>query len=353
MFSLRLIRLLKRQFGSFLRHNTCAKFRNLCCILYQQWQGTTDVKGYPFEIVVDPTNICTLRCPLCVTGQKLNTRPLGRMALEDYKSIVDELAQWLYKIRYYSWGEPLLHPDICKMITYANERNIGTELSSNLQQFSKDGPEGLVRSGLELLIASVDGATQATYSTYRVGGKLETVLGNLQALVRTRQAMKKRLPRIELQFLVMKHNQQDMEEMRVLAKQHGVDRIAFAPLVINTKDPEQVHNWLPDNEKYSRYEYASLQDRIFRARRRCPWLWRSAVINWDASVSPCCVFEGPKTDFGNLRDQKFADLWNGESYQAARRVFSGRAGGAMEQPTICTRCKGYPEAYDDRQKGLY
>lgn len=275
------------------------------------------------------------------------------MGMQDYKNIVDELVRWLYKIRYYSWGEPLLHPDICAMIAYANERNIGTELSSNLQQFGNDGPEGLVRSGLELLIASVDGATQTTYSTYRIGGKLDVVLDNLQALVLTRQAMKKRFPRVEMQFLVMKHNQQEMKEMSVLAKQRGVDRVAFAPLVINTKDPEQVRQWLPDNERLSRYEYATLEDKIFRARRRCPWLWRSAVINWDASVSPCCVFEGPKTDLGNLRNQTFTEIWNGESYQAARKVFSGITGGATEQPTICTRCKGYPEAYDDKQQGLY
>lgn len=45
-----------------------------------------------------------------------------------------------------------------------------------------------VLSGLDRLIISIDGTTQATYEAYRIGGKLEKVLHGAQTIVKwTRQ----------------------------------------------------------------------------------------------------------------------------------------------------------------------
>ena len=33
------------------------------------------LRGYPYWLTVDPTNICNLECRFCPTGQKRETRP--------------------------------------------------------------------------------------------------------------------------------------------------------------------------------------------------------------------------------------------------------------------------------------
>jgi MoaA/NifB/PqqE/SkfB family radical SAM enzyme len=89
------------------------------------------------------------------------------MTFKTFQRIIDELAPWLYKIRLYNWGEPLMHNDLYRMIAYATEKNIGTEISSHLNVFEDTDAEKLVESGLELLVVSMDGADPATYTRYR------------------------------------------------------------------------------------------------------------------------------------------------------------------------------------------
>jgi MoaA/NifB/PqqE/SkfB family radical SAM enzyme len=131
------------------------------------------VWGYPYHYVVDPTNICILHCPLCPTGRGTLKRSRGKMALDDFKKLIDEVAEYAYFLDLYNWGEPFLHPQIFDMINYASSRNISTRVSTNLNYFDVGMAEQAVVSGLEELVISLDGADQETYETYRVGGSLE------------------------------------------------------------------------------------------------------------------------------------------------------------------------------------
>lgn len=353
MVRLRTLQLIKRHFPSFLRHNTSVKFKNLCSIYYQYWRGKLSIKGYPFEIIIDPTNVCSLSCPLCVTGQRKNIRPNGMMPFEEFTRIIDELGRWLYKVRFYSWGEPFLHKDIYRMISYVSQKNIGTELSTNFHHFNAADIDKLMDSGLEHLIVSLDGARKRTYVRYRMGGDFNRVIDNIQALVKAKALKKSKKPLVEIQFLVMKHNEHEIKDMKKLAKELGVDRLRFAAITLNVKEPGQVQKWLPSNGKWSRYDYKNLEDKIYRKRNRCEWLWRSAVINWDSTISPCCVFEGPKTDFGSLKEESFQKIWNNVLYQSARGVFSKNGQISCKAKNICIQCKGIPLAEDSQQHGLY
>src|SRR5512145_1377052 len=46
------------------------------------------VWGVPPVLTIEPTNICNLRCPLCVTGNGSMERPYGRMDFEIYKRLI-------------------------------------------------------------------------------------------------------------------------------------------------------------------------------------------------------------------------------------------------------------------------
>lgn len=348
----RTVHLVGRHLSFFARHNTPRKFVNLCRLYVQRWTNRTVLSAHPIEIIMDPTNICNLRCPLCPTGQRLNSRPLGRMTFKTFQRIIDELAPWLYKIRLYSWGEPLLHNDLYRMIAYATERNIGTEISSHLNVFEDTDAEKLVESGLELLVVSMDGADPATYTRYRVKGDFEKACNNITAIVKAKRKLGRKYPVVEIQFLVMKHNESQIHEMTLLARKLGVDNLRLAPVTINLKN-EDDRQWLPTLEHLSRYSYAAKKDRIYARRRKCEWLWRSAVVNWDETVSPCCVYEGKKSEVGSLEAKTFAEVWNNDHYVQCRQVFTRKGRRKTEIQTICSSCQGSPKALDEQQHGLY
>ncbi|KPK36915.1 MAG: hypothetical protein AMK70_00565 [Nitrospira bacterium SG8_35_1] len=347
------IELFRRHADSFFRHNTFVKLANLCLIYLQKWTNRSRLSAHPFEIIIDPVNICHLKCPLCPTGQRLNARPHGRMSFKKYQGIIDELAKWLYKVRFYSWGEPLLHKDIYRMIAYANEGNIGTEISTSLNAFDQSDTGRLLESGLELLIISLDGLDSQTYSHYRVGGDFDKVIGNIRAIVQEKKKRGTKYPVIELQFLVMRHNEHQVPDLNKLAKDLGVDRVKTGPVTINIYNGDD-HMWLPSDEQGSRYAYSTMVDKLYSRRIKCEWLWRSTVINWDGTVTPCCVYEGKKSELGSLDDASFNDIWNSKAYIASRETFIGKPNKTgRSATTICTRCKGIPTAHDRKQHGLY
>ncbi len=344
--------LFKRHIRSFYKHNTPAKFMNLCLLYIQKWANKSLLLTYPVEIIIDPINLCHLRCPLCPTGQRVNSRPFGRMNFENFQRIIEELGRWLYKIRFYNWGEPLMHEDIYKMIAYATNKNISTELSTHLNLLSPADAQTLVESGLELLIISLDGADDKTYSHYRIGGDFDKVINNIKGILRGKERLGRKYPLIELQFLVMRHNESQIEKMEALAKELGVDRLRIGPVTVNIRNEED-WQWLPLDEKMSRYSYSKKRDKIYSRRKKCEWLWRSTVINWDGTVSPCCVYEGGKSDFGSLDGKRFIEIWNNEHYRHSREVFTRKSKRNNGLETICSHCRGIPIAMDEKQHGLY
>ena len=149
----------------FNKHITIKKLINLSIIFIQhQFFKNSKVYGYPVRLVIEPTNFCNLDCSLCHAGISNKKLERGMISFEDFKKIIDELKDYLFEIDLYNFGESLLNKDIYKMINYANENNIKTNLATILNVVDVDQ---LVKSNLDTLILSVDGITQETYTKYR------------------------------------------------------------------------------------------------------------------------------------------------------------------------------------------
>jgi MoaA/NifB/PqqE/SkfB family radical SAM enzyme len=143
------------------------------------------------------------------------------MSIERFKKIVDRFAPFVYEVNLHNWGEPLLNPDLFKMIEYAQNKNIGTNMSTNLNTPRETDIDNLTRSNLEYLIVSLDGTTDDVYAKYRRRGDFNLVMSNLRALVEKRYSLNRKTPVIEWQFIVMKHNIHQVEDARHIARQIG------------------------------------------------------------------------------------------------------------------------------------
>lgn len=91
----------------------------------------------PLSLLIEPTNRCNFCCVFCPTGNKnllrIADRPLGDMDLKLFKKIVCDLRSFpdkLERISLYKDGEPLLHPDLPKMIKILKDANVCNEVST-------------------------------------------------------------------------------------------------------------------------------------------------------------------------------------------------------------------------------
>lgn len=328
---------LKRYAITMFRHLTLRRCINLCLLEGELILRRSQPKGYPYQLIIDPNNICQLKCPLCSTGLKKSGRPRGEMSFELFKKAIDELGRFGLHLFLHNWGEPLLHKDIFKFISYADEANLGTTLSSNLSfPLSEEMAERLISSGLETLVVSLDGVSRSTYERYRVGGDFGQVISNVRLLAKKKKKMGKKLPLLEWQFLMMKHNEDQIKEARRRYRELGFDSIFFPKINLphNENDPLLAEDWLPiDKKRRPSYSY----DKADNIPSCCWWLWRTTVINYDGGVSPCCYIDDKNTDFGNITHDSFRNIWSGRLYRSARSLFSSNDSKAKDQ-TICGSC---------------
>ena len=333
----------------FARNSTSTKIANVVLAKSSKHLRRDRLVSMPYRYTVDATNTCNLRCPLCPTGLGILKRKRGLIQIADFQHIVDEIAPWCYLLELYNWGEPFLHPGIFDMIRYAHQRRIVVRLSSNLNYFSEEMARKTVEAGLGSIIVAVDGATEESYQRYRRRGKLETVLRNLRYLAEAKRANNADHPLIMVRMLINRYNEAEVETLREMIMDSGADVFVTGDLFIDTTDVAQRQEWLPTDAKNSPYEYEGddILQKAMENRWRCSDLWESMTINWDGGIAPCCWVHNHEHDFGNALQQLIRDIWNGDAYVSARRVFANGGPQTGPQEVICTTCRGHPRYLKD------
>ncbi len=301
---------------------------------YSRWKGRSHHRGMPFKIGFEPTTSCNLRCPECPSGLRSFTRPTGMADLALFQSVVDQLHHDLVYLLLYFQGEPYLHKQFLDMAAYASQHGIYTATSTNGHYLTEAKARQTVESGLSEVIISIDGTTQETYESYRVGGRLERVREGVKRLVAAREELKSLTPFIVIQFLVVKPNEHQIPEIQAWGKELGVDKVALKTAQIY--DYEQGSSLIPDQDKYSRY--ARQADGTYRLKNKllnqCWKLWQGAEITWDGKVLPCCFDKDAQYEMGSLMETDFSTIWRSEAYDAFRDLLLQ----SREAIDICQNC---------------
>ncbi|MBC7922659.1 MAG: SPASM domain-containing protein [Ferruginibacter sp.] len=291
-------------------------------------------RGLPISISLEPTTACNLRCPECPSGLRSFTRPTGMLPDELFRKTIDELHATLLYLTFYFQGEPYLHPHFLDLVRYASARGIYTATSTNAHFLHDQNARRTVESGLDRLVISIDGTTQEAYQAYRVGGELAKVIEGTRNVIRWKKQLGSRTPHVVFQFLVVRPNEHQVEGVRKLAKELGVDAVRLKTAQIY--DYERGSPLMPTVEAYSRYRAHpdgtySLKNRLLN---HCWKMWHSCVITWDGKVVPCCFDKDAHYQLGDRQKQTFAEVWRGEAYARFRQTLVN----ARAEVDMCRNC---------------
>jgi MoaA/NifB/PqqE/SkfB family radical SAM enzyme len=212
-----------------------------------------------------------------------------------YKSLLDEIGSRLSLMILWNWGEPFLHPDIFRMIRYAKAMNIAVITSSNAQVISDESAvDEIVQSGLDTLAIALDGVSQKTYETYRVGGDLARVLDCLRLLRETKRRRGTTSPLVNVRVVVSKENEHELQAITDLAHANGADLVTFRSAGMpDCCGPNLDEKYAPRDEAYRMYDYADDGTRRRRNDFVCRRPWKRLTVNWDGA------FVGCEHDFDN------------------------------------------------------
>jgi radical SAM protein with 4Fe4S-binding SPASM domain len=309
-----------------------------------QWLQKPIQWGYPISVSFEPTTSCNLRCPECPSGLRAFSRPTGMLQKDFFTETIDDIHQHLLYLIFYFQGEPYLNPAFLEMVKYASQKKIYTATSTNAHYLTDEAAKKTVESGLDRLIISIDGTTQDVYTQYRVGGNLEKVIAGTKNIVKWKQQLNSKTPFIFFQFLVVKPNEHQIESIKQLAKEIGVDEVRFktAQVYDFENDPNQL---IPTIDKYSRYKKmpdGSHQPKNKMANK-CWKLWHANVITWDGLVVPCCFDKDAMHQLGNLKNEPFSKIWQNSNYKQFRsELLKGR-----KHIDICANCSEGSSVWKD------
>lgn len=296
--------------------------------------GSGISKGKPILLTIEPANFCNLKCPICFTGSGIGKREKKLLSFENYKYILDQFDDCLSRMFFYYLGEPFLNKDSYKMIRYAADRDIDITSCTN---GSHVNPKEILDSGLHEIDFQIAGITEDVHALYRVNSSLKDVLKNLEELIALRNSTKSDI-KIVLGYILMKHNEHQLDDFKRYAEGVGVDKINI--IGTTALNVEQAKKYLPSDRKYWMFEEEALNQNKLKPKRArqnyCGWIYSTATVMVNGDVVPCCYDGTAKYVVGNVFEEDFSSIWNNEKFQAVRK----RVSTDSANYDLCYRCYG-------------
>jgi hypothetical protein len=192
------------------------------------------VSPLPSRLYIECTAACNISCEASCCAPETGitrTRQAGMLDFELFRRVVDEAGASLVRIDFFNYGEAFLHKRAVEMCEYIKSRfpHIYLYTSTNGLAFTEEQVRRLVRSGIDEVTFSIDGATPESYAKYRKRGDFEKAVRNMAFAVEEKRAGGRDVPVINWRYILFTHNDSDdeMELARRTAGRLGVDRLAW------------------------------------------------------------------------------------------------------------------------------
>jgi hypothetical protein len=218
-----------------------------------------DVGTLPSRLYIECTAACNISCSQACCAPETGitrTRNAGMLDFDLFKRVIDEAGPSLGRVDFFNYGEAFLHKRALEMCEYikGSHPHIFLYTSTNGLAFNEDGARRLIRSGIDEVTFSIDGATPASYAIYRQRGDFSKAIRNLRAAMDEKRKHGLDVPFVNWRYILFTHNDSDeeMDLARRMAAEIGVDRLCWEL----TDHPENMFSrrFVPGTENYARIE---------------------------------------------------------------------------------------------------
>ena len=196
----------------------------------------------------------------------------------------------------------------------------------------------LVEKGFKEIHVSLDGAVRETVEGIRKGIRFDRVIDNLRRIKQLKEELGTPYPRLKMHFAMMRRNIHELPAFVDLAHELGAAEIRFQHFIIPHDslideslwfDPERANRFLSEAQEKCKalgiqvdapplFDLHRTPDGTKRLRtQQCHWPWKGILIGPEGEATPCCQWKGPQ--LGNVNQQGFEAVWNGEAYRQLRR----------------------------------
>ena len=289
------------------------------------------MKYYPKHLQIETVNkYCNARCPMCTIFD--SPREPRIMSLEEFRFILKRFLPYKEHIKFltlHGCGEPLIDKTMPEKVAFAKEMGFkGIGFSSNCEGLKAGLSERLLRSGLDTLIASIDGATEEVQEAIRLGTNFDKVYSNTIKFINIRDKRNYQT-RVLIRFIRQKLNYDQWDEYyefwsQFISPEKGDDIIQFD--IHNCADKIDGYNeMLANGQKYKDEGYMI-----------CPDLFERFIVFASGLVGFCSADQGSYFDFGNVLDNDPITIFNNQTYKKYRKAHLEKRQNELEYCRTCT-----------------
>jgi len=294
------------------------------------------------KVYVEVTTRCNLACRTCV--RNVWGDPLADMGDATFKRLLEGMRELpeLQEVLFGGYGEPFVHPRFLDYLAAVKELGVRVTVSTNGTLLDEERARALVEIGVDVLSISVDGARPEVFADIRQGADLRTVVENVEALNRIKRERGQLIPRIQLEFVALKRNVDDLPALSELAYRLEANRILVTHVLPHTPEmaAEALYGrderpplpippgWALRSGPWLLWGIVELPRMNWGAERRCRFMANKAlVVGWDGGVSPCYALShtypyyifGRRKNvtryvLGNVNEKSLAEIWTSDEY---------------------------------------
>jgi MoaA/NifB/PqqE/SkfB family radical SAM enzyme len=354
-------------------------------VLYQRARSTASFylgrgrSAPPETVSILLTFQCNLRCTMCGQwgegGAALGyTDEVRRrsLSLDDVRTIVEEVRSFSPAITLFG-GEPLMYKDIIGAVRIIKDAGLRVNMITNGTLLSRYAAD-LVRLGLDEIIFSLDGPPEIHDRVRNREGVFRDAARGFRLLAEAKSELGSRRPVVNVNSTIFDFNYERMSDTLDTARSLGAEEVTFHHLIFISRPMYDAHrelmislfempscDWegfvvdrlpgidvdtlltgldevrgrgasvypnLTDAEVRDYYGAFEFSPASYRPACMSPWM--TAYIFPDATIRPC-LSNG--VVMGNIRKQRFSEIWNGRRYIDYRREVKKRG-----RFPACARC---------------
>jgi MoaA/NifB/PqqE/SkfB family radical SAM enzyme len=259
------------------------------------------VKG----IHLEPTNLCTLKCPGCARTRFINQWPKHwknhSIDKEVLLRFLDIELSGVHIELCGTYGDPIYHSDLAGMIRDLKSRGATIAIITNGSHRKRSWWQELVKelSSDDLVTFSIDGIPE-NFTQYRINGDWPTTQDAIEVCA-------KASCNTEWKFIPFLFNENNIEQARQLSKDLGIDQFQISQ---SDRFDEQTMHFKPSEShtgpRWSNQQNWKQSHTIKKINPKCN-NGTSHYISADGYYMPCC-FMGDhrfyyKTEFGKNKKQ--------------------------------------------------
>ncbi|WP_108459331.1 pyrroloquinoline quinone biosynthesis protein PqqE [Devosia naphthalenivorans] len=177
--------------------------------------------GIPLAVLLELTHRCPLQCPYCSNPVEME-RTSNELTTEEWKRVLNELAEIGVLQVHFSGGEPTARKDIVELVRHASELDLYTNLITSAVLLNRDKLEALADAGLAHIQISFQGSEASLAD--RVGGFRN---GHAKKIEVARWARELELP-LTVNAVMHRQNLDQLESIIAMAVEMDADRIEVA-----------------------------------------------------------------------------------------------------------------------------